>query len=51
MAAKKTVEALPVALSSALGLAYVFFFMTDNDIVLLVIFALLFIRSLTGLLK
>lgn len=49
MAKKKTVEALPVLISSALGMAYVLFFMGENDIVLIVIFALLLLRSALGL--
>ncbi len=47
----KAIEALPVFISSVLGLLYVIFFLDQRDAVLLVIFVLLLFRSSVGLLR
>ena len=51
MAKKNKIEAMPILISSTLGLLYVLFFIKGNDIVLIAIFLLLILRSLLGLLK
>lgn len=45
MARARTVEAMPILVSSSLGLLYTLFLSGTRDVVLIVIFALLVIRS------
>ncbi|MCR4437600.1 MAG: hypothetical protein QHJ34_00975 [bacterium] len=49
MAAAKTVEALPILVSSSLGLLYVLFLVEKRDIVLIAIFCLIVIRCAAAL--
>ncbi|MDZ7294340.1 MAG: hypothetical protein ONB14_02810 [candidate division KSB1 bacterium] len=45
MVATRTVEAMPILVSSSLGLLYTLFLSGTRDVVLIVIFVLLVVRS------
>jgi len=48
MASAKVVEAMPILVSSSLGLLYTLLFAEKRDIVLIVIFCLIVVRSAAG---
>lgn len=51
MARAKVVEAMPILVSSSLGLLYTLLFAEKRDVVLIVIFCLIVVRSAAGLLR
>ncbi len=51
MAGARVVEAMPILVSSSLGLLYTLLFAEKRDIVLIVIFGLIVVRSAAGVLR
>lgn len=51
MARAKVVEAMPILVSSSLGLLYTLLFAEKRDVVLIVIFCLIVVRSAAGMLR